>query len=183
MYSKYTTPSLSSSHRAHCHLHLVVVTSRWHLPCALCHRRRDGGGHPGSCRCPRCPSPHRPHPPCGAGWWWWGRCHHCAPHLAHAPCRHSRPRHRLVVVPIPLLIVPLVVVDVLPWHWPWMSRCCHCHVDAGRVVGSLSIVLSSLSCPSLSLSCPLLLLLLPSPSSSLSHCCPPRLPPVVVVHD
>ena len=130
-----------------------------------------------SCHCrPR-------HPPRGAGWWWWGR-HHCrAPHLARAPRCHSRPRHRLVVMPVPLLVVPLIIVDVLLWHWPWTSRCCrHRRVNAGRVVGSPSIILSLSLCPSLSSLCPVLLLLLPSPSL-LSRRCPPHLPPVVVVHD
>ena len=48
MYSKYTTPSSLSSHRAHRHLHLVVTASWWYSPCVLhcCHG--DGGGHPGS---------------------------------------------------------------------------------------------------------------------------------------
>ena len=170
MYSKYTTPSSSLSHRAHWHLHLVVVALRWHSPCALRCHRGDGGDCPGSCRHPRRPPPCRPHPPHRAGWWWWGCRHHCAPR------RHSHPRRRLVVVPVPLLIVPLVVINVSPWHWPWMSCHCRCHVDTGRVVGSPSIVLSLLLCPSLSL-------LLPSPSSSLSCCCPPRLPLVVVVRD
>ena len=174
MYSKYTTLLSSLSHCAHHHLHLIVITLQWHSPCALHCRRGDGGGRPGSHRCRPCrPPPCRPHPPRGAGWWWWwGRhCHH-APHLACAPHHRSHPRRRLIVVPIPLL-----VIDVSPWNWPWTSRCCHCHhVDAGRVVGSPSIVLSSLLCPSLSL-------LLPSPSSSLSCHCPPCLPPVVVVHD
>ena len=126
--------------------------------------------------CPHHPPPHCPHPPRGAGWWWWGHRCHCAPHLARAPRHRSCPHRCLIVMPVPLLIVPLIVIDVSPWHWPWMSRRHHHCVDAGRVVGSLSIILSSLSCPSLSL-------LLPSPSSSLSHCCPPHLPPVVVVHD
>ena len=177
MYSKYTTPSLSLSHRAHCHLHLVVVASRWHSPCVLHCRRGDGGGHPGSHHChPRRPPPCRPHPPRGAGWWWWGRRRRCAPR------HHSRPRHHLIVVPVPLLVIPLVVIDVSPWHWPWTSCCCCRHVDAGRVVGSPSIVLSSLLCPLLLSLCPLLSLSSLSPSS-LSHCCPPCLPPVVVVHD
>ena len=127
------------------------------------------------CRCPCRPPPRRPHPPRGAGWWWWGRRRRRAPHLARAPHCCSRPCCHLVIMPVPLLVVPLIVVDVSPWHWPWTSRhcCCHC-VDAGRVVGSPSIVLSSLSCPSLSLLSPL-------PSSSLSRRCPPRLPLVVVV--
>ena len=137
-----------------------------------------------------CPPPRCPHPSCGAGWWWWGRCCRRVPCLAHAPCRRSRPRRCLVVMPVPLLVVPLIIVDVSPWHWPWTShRRCH-HVDAGRVVGSPSIILSSLLCPSLLLLCPLLLLLcpslslsLPSPSSSLSCHCPPHLPLVVVVRD
>ena len=191
MYSKYTTPSSSSSHCAHHHLHLVIITLRWHLPCTLHRCRGDGGGCPGSrCCCPHCPPPHHPHPPCGAGWWWWGRRHCRAPRLAHAPCRHSHPRRHLIVMPVPLLVVPLIVVDMSPWHWPWTSHRRHHCVDAGRVVGSLSIVLSLLSCPllllscpSLLLSCPSLLLLSPSPSSSLSRHCPPRLPPVMVVHD
>ena len=177
MYSKYTTPSLSSSHHTHRHLHLVIVASWWHSPCTLRRHRGDGGGHPGSCcRCPHCPPPCHPHPLHGAGWWWWGcRCC-CAPHLAHAPCRRSRPRCHLVIMPVPLLVIPLIIIDMSPWHWPWMShRRRHC-VDAGRVVGSPSIVLSLLLCPSLSLS-------LPSPSSSLSCCCPPCLPLVVVVCD
>ena len=135
------------------------------------------------CCCPCCPPPRHPHPPHGAGWWWWGRCHRRAPHLACAPHCRSCPCCRLVVMPVPLLIIPLVIIDVLPWHWPWTS-CHHCrHVDAGRVVGLPSIVLSSSSCPLLSSLCHLLLLLSPLPSSSLSHCCPPRLPLVVVVHD
>ena len=177
MYSKYTTPSSLSSHHAHRHLHLVIIISWWHSPCTLHRRCGDGGGHPGSCCCcPRCPPPCHPHPPCGAGWWWWGR--HCrrAPHLARAPRCRSCPRRCLVVVPVPLLVVPLVVVVVSPWHWPWTSRHRCCRVDAGRVVGSPSIVLSLLLCPSL-------LLLSPLPSSSLSRCCPPHLPLVVVVHD
>ena len=172
MYSKYTTPSSLSSHCAHCHLHLVVVASQWHSPCVLHRCHGDGGGRPDShCRCPHHPPPRRPHPPRGAGWWWWGRRCCCAPHLARAPRCRSRPHCRLIIVPVPLLIV-----DMSPWHWPWTS-CCHCHhVNAGRVVGSLSIVLLSLLCPSL-------LLLSPSPSSSLSCHCPPRLPLVVVVRD
>ena len=177
MYSKYTTPSSSSSHHAHRHLHVVIVASQWHLPCMLRCHHGDGGGRPGSHRCrPHHPPPHCPHPPHGAGWWWWGRrcCH--APCLACAPHCRSCPRCHLVVMPVPLLLVPLLVVDMLPWHWPWTSCHRHCRVDTGRVVGSLSIVLSSLSCPSLSLSSP-------SPSSLLSCRCPPRLPPVVVVHD
>ena len=179
MYSKYTTPSSLSSHHAHRHLHLVIIISWWHSPCTLHRRCGDGGGHPGSrCHCPCCPPPCRPHLPRGAGWWWWGHRHRRAPCLAHAPHHCSRPCRRLVIVPVPLL-----VVDVSPWHWPWtLHHRCHC-VDAGRVVGSLSIILLSLSCPLLSLSCPSLSLSLPSPSSSLSRCCPSRLPPVVVVHD
>ena len=177
MYSKYTTPSSSSSHHAHRHLHLFIVTSRWHSPCMLHRRHGDGGGRPGSHRhCPCRPPPRHPHPPHGAGWWWWG--HRCrrAPHLAHAPCCRSHPHRHLVVVPIPLLVVPLVIVDMSPWHWPWTSRHRCRRVDAGRVVGSPSIILSLSLCPSLSLSLPL-------PSSSLSRRCPPRLPPVVVVCD
>ena len=177
MYSKYITPLSSLSHHAHCHLHLIVVASQWHSPCVLHCHRGDGGGRPGSCcRCPCCPPSCCPHPPRGAGWWWWGCRHRRAPHLARPPRHRSRPRHHLVVMPVPLLVIPLVVIDMSPWHWPWMScHRCHC-VDAGRVVGSPSIILLLLLCPSL-------LLLLPSPSSLLSHCCPPRLPPVVVVHD
>ena len=136
MYSKYTTPSSLSSHHAHCHLHLVVVASRWHLPCTLCRCRGDGGGHPGSRhRRPHCPPPHCPHPPHGAGWWWWGCCHCCAPRLAHAPRCCSCPHRRLIVVPVPLLIVPLVVVDVLMQAGWWGCRplsCCHCHAPHCR---------------------------------------------------
>ena len=121
-----TTPSLSSSHRARRHHHLLLIVSWWHLPCALC-CCGDGGGHPGSHCCP----PHR------AGWWWWWGCpcHH-APRLTRPPCHH--PCHRLIVV------------DVLPWHWPWVSRCRHHHVDAGKgvVVGLPSLLLSLSSCPS-----------------------------------
>ena len=135
-----------------------------------------------SCHCrPRHPPPRCPHPPRGAGWWWWGHRHHCAPCLSHAPCRRSCPHRCLVVMPISLL-----VVNVSPWHWPWTSHCCCCCcccVNAGRVVGLPSIVLSSSSCPSLSSSCPSLSLSSPLPSSSLSHHCPPCLPLVVVVRD
>ena len=170
MYSKYTTPLLSSSHCAHCHLHLVVVALWWHSPCALHHRHGDVVAILVVIIIVPVVPPHCPHPPHGAGWWWWGRRRHCAPHC------HSCPRRHLIVVPVPLAIVPLVIVDMSPWHWPWSSRHRHHCVNTGRVVGSPSIVLSLLLCPLLSLS-------LPSPSSLLSRCCPPRLPPVVVVRD
>ena len=66
---------------------------------------------------------------CRAGWW----CHRCrCASRCAPPC--PRPPRRLVVIPffVPLVSVPLVVVIVLPWHWPWASHHCRRRVNAGQ---------------------------------------------------
>ena len=196
MYSKYTTPSLSSSHRAHRHLHLIIVTLQWHSPCTLRRRRRDGGGHPGShCRHPHCPPPCRPHSPCGAGWWWWGCRHCCAPRLACAPCHRSHPRCCLIIMPVPLLVVPLVVTLTLvavslSCPSPSLSLLCRHGVGHGRHV---VVVVVSMQAgwwgrrPSSCCRCHAPCCCCRAPCchchAPCCRCCPPRLPLVVVVHD
>ena len=173
-----TTPSLSSSYCArHHHLLLLLLVSWWHLPCTLCHRG-NGGGHPGSHRCPPpChPHPPRPCPPHRAGWWWWWWGRPCcrAPRLTHPPCCH--PCRCLVIVPLPLIIIsslcpsPLssshhrqCVAVTLAMGIVSLSSSCQCREGGGGGVAIPPLIIVIVP---LLMSVPLLIATLSSSSSS-----------------
>ena len=100
---------------------VAIVVSPWHSPCMLCCRRHRIVLTTTS-------SSHRSHLVAVGAWGWW--CDVLSPSLSRRGIRHVR---CIVVVSliIPLIPVPLVIVIVSPWYWPWASHRCHCCVDAG----------------------------------------------------
>ena len=100
---------------------VAIVISLWHSPCTLRHHHHRVALTTTSSLC-------RSHLVAVGVWGWW--CDMLSPSSSRHGIHHV---HCIVVISliIPLVPVPLIVVVVSPWYWPWVSHHRCCHVDAG----------------------------------------------------